>query len=139
MKKVSVDELLERYITLQTERAKVDARIAQVITQLNATAGKPEITSGFITLKGAKYQTAVIRRINVKYTNKERLQELITQHEGLQDMFRLSIAESGQKIARLLSGEDTETQVPQDVITELKALRQATPGSCSLEKVKRIE
>lgn len=127
-----VESLSEEYCKVKAALFSATNREKQVLTLLDELAGMPEITKGKVTLQGKTVAVTLTRKENVSYP-KDRggehpLRAILGQFPELGSMIRVSYAESGSKIAKLLE-EEPESPLAQ-IISEA---RKTTSGKLGVQ------
>lgn len=123
------DQLLTMVVEKQEAVSRNQGELKALIEKANALAGAESVEAGTLWLKGDKLKAKLTRRVNVKYTDKAQLGELVGANEELATMFRVELRESGQKVEKWLVSPPEDQKEVAEAISEI---REKTPGSVGI-------
>lgn len=119
-----LDECLQERLKLETEYVRVKTALDDIDAQINALAGDDK-ASGVVNVVGTSLVAKITRRLNITYSDKEKLAELVMTNEELRPLFRMELRESGTKVCKWLQSDSPLTAA-------LKAIRVETQGKPSV-------
>lgn len=117
-----IDQALKMREQLRDEIAAKDEQLKKLESTIDRMAGSFEKTNGTVKLTGGSYCATIVRKENVKYTDKKRLAELVAT-TALRDLYRVDVRESGRKVAKWL--DETADEI---LKSEVLAIREVTAG-----------
>ena len=123
-----VESIAQELLAKREEKSKIDEEVKAIELRIDELAGQEELENGSITLEGETVDLKVNRRVNVSYSDKDALSELISENSSeLGPLFRIELKESGKKVDVFL---EKGSQV---LVQQLKDIRKRVPGKASVK------